>query len=224
MSGKNVAVALAAVSILVTAGTAFGDAAREILDATGVKGGLVVHLGCGDGKLTAALCAGDAYLIPGLDSDAANVDKAREHVRSLGLYGKVSIDRQTAGRLPYVDDLVNLLVAQRLGDVPMVEVMRVLCPGGVAYVRGDDGTWRKTVKPRGEDIDEWTHWLHDAGGNAVAHDTRVGPPRRMQWVAGPLWSRGHEVPSSVGGVVTAAGRIVYALDEGQSGIYDLPSK
>ena len=29
--------------------------ARKILDVTGVKGGLVVHLGCSDGKLTAAL-------------------------------------------------------------------------------------------------------------------------------------------------------------------------
>lgn len=31
------------------------SSAREILDATGVKGGLIVHVGCGDGKLTAAL-------------------------------------------------------------------------------------------------------------------------------------------------------------------------
>ena len=29
--------------------------AREILDATGVRGGLLVHRGSGDGKLTAAL-------------------------------------------------------------------------------------------------------------------------------------------------------------------------
>ena len=46
----------------------------------------------------------------------------------------------------------------------------------------------------------------------------------MQWVAEPLWSRGHELTSSVGAVVTAAGRIFYALDEGQPGIYALPSK
>ena len=31
--------------------------ARKILSETGIKGGLVVHLGCGDGKLTAALRA-----------------------------------------------------------------------------------------------------------------------------------------------------------------------
>ena len=31
------------------------EEARQILAATGVKGGLVVHIGCGDGRLTAAL-------------------------------------------------------------------------------------------------------------------------------------------------------------------------
>ncbi|MEA3225187.1 MAG: hypothetical protein U9Q07_04490 [Planctomycetota bacterium] len=34
-----------------------GKQAGRILAETGVKGGLVVHLGCGDGKLTAALRA-----------------------------------------------------------------------------------------------------------------------------------------------------------------------
>lgn len=43
------------------------DLARDILDATGVKGGLIVHLGCGDGKLTAALRVNDRYLVHGLD-------------------------------------------------------------------------------------------------------------------------------------------------------------
>ncbi len=31
--------------------------AEEILKESGVKGGFVVHIGCGDGRLTAALCA-----------------------------------------------------------------------------------------------------------------------------------------------------------------------
>ena len=35
------------------------ERARHILEATGVKGGLIVHLGCGDGRLTAALRASD---------------------------------------------------------------------------------------------------------------------------------------------------------------------
>ena len=33
--------------------------AREIIAVAGVQGGMVVHLGCGDGKLTAALRVND---------------------------------------------------------------------------------------------------------------------------------------------------------------------
>ena len=40
--------------------------AKQILAAAGVQSGLIVHLGCGDGRLTAALRAGDAYVVHGL--------------------------------------------------------------------------------------------------------------------------------------------------------------
>ena len=93
--------------------------AKKILDATGVKGGLIVHIGCGDGKLTAALRASDSYLVHGLDTDAEDVTKAREHIRSLGLYGPVSADTFDGRNLPYVDSLVNLVVAEDLDGVPM---------------------------------------------------------------------------------------------------------
>jgi len=81
-----------------------GGPAEEILAAAGVQGGLVVHLGCGDGTLTAALHASDSYLVHGLDADAASVAKARAHIRSLGLYGPVSVDLWAgAPRLPYAE-------------------------------------------------------------------------------------------------------------------------
>lgn len=208
-------------SLTLTAGTIHAaktedDQARQILDASGVKGGLIVHLGCGDGRLTAALHANDCYLVQGLDEDVAG---ARQYLQSLGLYGNVTAEAWTGERLPYVDGLVNLVVADRLGEVPMSEVIRVLAPLGVALIDG-----KKTVKPWPKDIDEWTHWQHDAGKNAVAHDTHVGPPRHVQWVAEPLWDRGHEVISSVGATVTARGRIFSVVDEGQTSIYSLPSK
>jgi SAM-dependent methyltransferase len=186
--------------------------AKEILDATGVKGGLIVHLGCDDGKLTAALRADDKYLVHGLDTDPDAIAKAREHIRSLGLYGKVSVDTLDAQSLPYADNLVNLLVAGDLGRVPMAECLRVLAPGGAAYIKSD-GKWDKVAKPRPDEIDEWTHHLHDAGGNAVANDQVVGPPQRLQWTAGPLWARSHGWTPSVTAMVSAGGRLFYICDE-----------
>ncbi|NQT51975.1 PQQ-binding-like beta-propeller repeat protein, partial [bacterium] len=194
---------------LASAGAAPAKEAQSILRAAGVKGGLIVHLGCGDGKLTAALRASERYLVHGLDRDAANVAKAREHIRSLGLYGPVSVDTFGGKHLPYADNLVNLLVADELlDDVPMAEMMRVLAPRGVAMVRG-----KSTVKPWPQDIDEWTHDLHDAGGNAVARDRVVGPPQHLQWTARPLWARSHGWTPSVSAMVSARGRLFAICDE-----------
>ncbi len=187
--------------------------AREILQATGVKGGLIVHLGSGGGRLTAALGAGDSYLVHGLDADLANLAKAREHIRKLGLYGKVSVGHLAGKRLPYADNLVNLVVAEGPVGAAAGEIVRVLAPGGVAYTKGADGQWAKTVKPRPAQIDEWTHHLHDAGGNAVAHDRVVGPPRHLQWTAGPRWARSHGYTPSVSAMVSAGGRLFYLCDE-----------
>ena len=48
------------------------ELAKQILDTTGIKGGLIAHIGCGDGELTAALHINDSYLIHGLDIDAVD--------------------------------------------------------------------------------------------------------------------------------------------------------
>ena len=227
MSGRRLG---SAVAVFVAAGlaglaarpamaAAEEELAREILKATAVRGGLVVHVGCGDGRLTAALRAGDAYLVQGLDTDAANVAAAREHLQSLGVYGKVAVDTFDGVRLPYADNLANLVVSEDLAGVAMAEVMRVLAPLGTAYVK-TGGKWTKTVKPRPAEIDEWTHFLHGPDNNAVAADTVVGPPTSYQWTAGPLWARSHEIRPSIRGMVTAAGRLFYLHDEGPIGIFD----
>ncbi|GAH58437.1 unnamed protein product, partial [marine sediment metagenome] len=188
-----------------------------------MKGGLVVHINCGDGKLTAALGAGDSFLAHGLDENAQALQAANKHIRSLGLCGKVTVERWSGEELPYIDNLVNLVVAENLGRVSMKEVMRVLSPGGAAYVKSKS-KWTKTYKPRPRDIDEWTHFLHDASGNAVSEDQVAGPPRRMQWLAAPEWSRNHHKLASISSVVSAQGRLFYILDEATAGSMLVPGR
>lgn len=110
-----------------------GRTAREILEQSGIQDGLIVHLGCGDGRLTAALRAGEGYLVHGLDRDSARRERAREHVCSGGLYGSVCIGSWDGRRLPHAENLVNLTVAQEPGAVAMEEMLRCLAPGGVAW-------------------------------------------------------------------------------------------
>lgn len=197
--------------------------AAEIIETSGIQGGLIVHLGCGDGQLTAALRLNDRYQVHGLDRDGANVDTARQSIRRSGLYGDVAVDRMDGSDLPYIDNLINLVVVDEAGEVADEEIERVLTPGGVACKRVD-GQWTARVKPRPKNIDDWTHFLHDAGGNAVAHDEVVGPPRHLQWVGNPRWSRHHDRMASMSALVSAGGRLFYIMDEGSRISIQMPSK
>ncbi|MDP6545451.1 MAG: PQQ-binding-like beta-propeller repeat protein [Phycisphaerae bacterium] len=207
------------VCLAVVIGSATLDAAEltpaDALKASGVKGGLVVHLGCGDGKLTASLRANDSGLVHGLDSDAKNISAARERIAKANLSGKVTFDVLRSDSLPYIDNLVNLIVAEDLGNIPPAEAMRVLRPGGVLQTRKGD-KWTARVKPRPKEIDDWTHFLHSASGNAVSNDTVVAPPRHMQWLAAPVWSRNHHKLASISSIVTRDGRLFYIMDSGPS--------
>ncbi|MHC4596784.1 MAG: hypothetical protein ACYS19_17790, partial [Planctomycetota bacterium] len=64
LSAKSVCVLLVLCMLSVITAQAEGpeQKAKQILDTTNIKGGLIVHIGCGDGKLTAALRVGDSYL------------------------------------------------------------------------------------------------------------------------------------------------------------------
>ncbi len=211
-----------ALTLLICTAHAADDAA-SLLATSGVKGGIVVQLGIGDGSLTAALRANDSYQVQGLDTDAAKVAAAREAISAKGAYGPVSVDRFDGKTLPYIDNLVNLIVAEDLGGVPMEEVKRVLVPLGVALVK-EGGAWKKTTKTWSDQLDEWTHYYYSAKGNAVSKDKQVGPPSRLQWVGSPRWSRHHDRMSSVSAQVTSAGRLYYIMDEGSRISILMPSK
>jgi outer membrane protein assembly factor BamB len=215
--------------------TAQEQQARRILDAAGVKGGLMVHLGCGDGKLTAALHTSDRLLVCGLDADANNVAAARKYIDSLGLYGKVTAEQYDGKDLPYGDNMVNLIVVDAGAAPSPGEIERVLVPKGKLVVRsgltleckglervGEFGGWTQYVKPWPADIDQWTHFLHDASGNAVSKDKRVRNPRHTQWHAEPRFARDHDSLASLSAMTSSDGRLFYIYDEGTVSIIHRP--
>ena len=221
MNMKYACMPVLVVTMLVSSIASGAESAAQILKTSGVRGGLVVHVGCGEGKLTAALRVNDSYLVHGLDSDPAKVKAARENISSAGGYGKVSAAVFDGKKLPYAENTVNLVVVSAGFKIADAEILRALTPGGVALVGG-----KKLTKPVPDNIDDWSHFLQGPENNPVAEDTVIGPPRHMQWTAGPRWLRSHEVPTGISSMVTAGGRIFYTLDEGPIGITDsrLPEK
>jgi len=75
----------------------YREQAQQILGTAGVKGGLIVHVGCGDGKLTAALRASDSFLVHGLDRDVEAVQKLVGTFSPLASTGRLPWTTSTAG-------------------------------------------------------------------------------------------------------------------------------
>ncbi len=212
--GVTVLVVLLAANMAVAAG------ATEILKATGATGGLVVHVGCGDGTMTAALGVREGYLVQGLDTSGGNVEAARKHISSKGLYGKVTARAFDGKTLPYRDNTVNLVVVTDPAcRVPADEITRVLAPEGAAWICG-----KKRVKPRPAAIDEWTHYHHNPQGTMVGLDKVVAPLGGIQWMASPKWLRNHDFMTGMHAMVSAGGRVFYVIDEGLRNHIFLPPK
>ncbi len=113
--------------------------ASKLLKAVESPSGLIVHLGVSDGALTRALSSDGKFLVHGLSGNPENVARARRTIGSWKILdGAVSVEHASYERLPYADNLVNVLVAD---DVPALlqqglslrDVFRVLRPNGIAY-------------------------------------------------------------------------------------------
>ncbi|MCA9177589.1 MAG: PQQ-binding-like beta-propeller repeat protein [Planctomycetales bacterium] len=196
--------------------------ATEILRHSGVAGGVIVHLGAGDGELTAAL-SGPSRVVLGLCRDSAEVERARSKHVSHEHYGAFLFDTLAGKALPLIDNTVNLVIIGPGESVAKEELLRVLTPGGKA-VQLPIGSEAVLQKPVPAEIDQWTHYLHDASGNAVAHDEVVGPPKHLQWLGHPRWSRHHDRMASMSALVSSAGRLYYIMDEGSRVSIQLPAK
>lgn len=192
--------------------------ADEILNASGVKGGLVVVIGCDDPTTAAGLRANEKYTVQCLDTDDDKIDEARKSIKSMGDYGMVSVAKFDGKTLPYVGNLVNLIVSEK-SKVERDEIMRVLAPGGVAIINGD-----RITKPVPPEIDEWQQHFHGADNNAVAQDSVVGPPRHFQWINDPQWARSHMTLPSITSLISSGGRLFTIEDRASIEHPALPGK
>ena len=215
----------------------------EMIGFAGVPGGIGVVVGAEDASLALALAKQGSFTVQCLFSDDEKCRAARKAIDEIGVYGVVSADTLDSKRLPYTNNLLNLVVIDTWAEqasrgLVVKEILRVLAPLGTAWLRTSspdeaeklstqlkgkaveglsrfDGDLRmvRFKRPWPEDIDQWSHFLHGADGNPVARDRVVGPPQHYQWVSWPMWQRSHETDSSVSTMVTAQGRLFFIVDE-----------
>ena len=202
----------------------FAGEAETILEESGIRGGLVLHLGCGGGELTGALGGSERYQVHGLAVTVEDLAAARQRLTAAGVYGRISADRLESANLPFVDNLINLVVADDLAGVPMAEIQRVLCPNGVAMIKRPDGSYEKTVKAWPKSIDEWTHYFH---GSVATRWRRTRWSARRRGCSGSAARAGRATTTawrSMSALVTGGGRMFYIMDEGSRVSIQLPSQ
>jgi len=172
-----------------------------------IQQGLVVLVDCKD--VPEHLRANKLLRVHGLTQDAARIQSLRKTLLAQKAADTVSISSYDGRSLPYVNNLVNLIIAPETTTVPVEEMLRVLVSLGRAIIGG-----RVVTKPWPKEMDEWSHYLHGADNNAVANDRLIGAPKHMQWLGGPLWSRSHDRLASTSAIASTRGRNYYIMDEG----------
>lgn len=196
--------------------------ADELIERSGVEGGLVVVLD--SEQITSEMRVNDRYLVQGLFADDKSKLDAREHIQSKGVYGPVTVKSWDGERLPYLDNMVNLLIVpEKARGVSTEEVMRALAPNGVHMIN-DGSQWSAHRKEWPDSIDDWTHWLHSPDNNAVSGDAYKEIPRGMQWIQNPRWWKSHELAPPFSAMVSAKGRLFYIADESLPGIANVPDR
>jgi outer membrane protein assembly factor BamB len=234
---------------LLIAPTAMGQQASELVgqfrSTLDQRRGLCVYMGGTDVTVPLLLCDGGKHIVNILTPRSADLDAIRARIADRQLLGMVTAEQVAPGHLPHSTNLVNLVVVDQLdmqlaAGLDLQEVLRVLAPGGVAWIGQskpggrlnaaglrqhlekagiegasivkENGLWAQIVKPRPETMDTWTHNKYDATNNPVSRDQLIGVPRGVRWLAGPSWPTGHR-KQSVPTVVASSQRLVYVFQD-----------
>lgn len=163
------------------------SSAVSLVQETGIRAGLVVHIGNGGPESTVALAKCGEFVVHRLVTDPSKLDEVRKGIRGAGVYGKVSAEVWRQADLPYAERLVNIVVADAGCVTPDAEILRALAPRGTGLIRKDGG-WRKVTKPVLQGMDDWRTLKRGIDGNPVSRDDLAfrKVPNNIRWVNASL--------------------------------------
>ena len=196
--------------------SAVAAAAEVPANLVGTPRGLIVRVGGGEPAEAVGWAKTGEALVQDLVADRAAADRLHAAAREAGVSGLADAviwdAGESEGRLPYTDNLVDLLIVPRAGTVAEGEIERVLVPGTGRVLIFTAGQWKSVFKPMPERYDEWPQYDYDAARTQISHDGAIGVPTGLQWKAGRDRSLGK---SGSSGVRVAAGRLLHHADAGK---------
>ena len=169
----------------------WGEAAEEILSATGTRRGYALVLGLADGRLAAQLARRSELTVYAVDPDHDKVAAVRRMLETAGLQGgRVVAECWPIQRVPYADYFANLIVFESAmldGRYPedAAAVARMLKPMGGTLVLGSPAADMRAV-----DEQTKTRWRQAAplAGAAFRDHGRWATFRRGEVPGGGQWT------------------------------------
>ncbi len=167
----------------------FADSADEILKEYGRKKGLCVVLGAGsngNGDLCYQLAAKSDMIIHGIATTLQTKHKARGFAEKNNLIGQIQIEQIELNPLPYVDNLINLLIIEDISILEKIdkkEIQRVVAPYGLIFKK-EKGKWEFNSKKRLKSYGTWLHPSGDYGWNRTTTDEHIVSNPGVHWQDG----------------------------------------
>jgi outer membrane protein assembly factor BamB len=254
MTRRSLAIALSVSALsLVPANTPALDQASanalatDFLAQLGRSGGGIASLpAAGDGMLARSILQSSRMWVHAMNPDNGSVAAVLSLVELTGQMGtRAWVEKGTPARLPYTDNLVDMVVVTNLADADLAgvsadEILRVLSPNGMAFIG------RATSEGTGLSAAALTAWAGGRAGwrvvsNALGtwavctrpvpanHDdwthmlhgpdnNPVSTDSSIKWPYLPQWRQKPYSASRFCGLVTANGRAYVALNLRPSGI------
>lgn len=169
--------------------------ARHVLDMAGISKGLCSIIGCGDGAMARAVADSSEFIVHVIDPCGYAIADLEDAADKDGVYGwRLVAEAAALSRLPYADNLVDVLAAVELSDtalaeLPASEVLRVLRPKGKAVIGGPAATGLTA-----DVLKKWWEGVGSGAGKIVKDDmgvwvlmTKPRPEGADDW---PHWEHG----------------------------------
>jgi outer membrane protein assembly factor BamB len=204
-----------ALSLAVPVANAGEAKASALLKTSGISGGICLVIG-GDAKLAAELASSSKLYVRLHTRDEERALAAGAQFAAGELRNRIGVSSHRLDPMPYISNLLNLIVVGDVAGLKPKELVRVLAPGGVLAVKGSLKTDLKKFgsaagfdlyrKPAyGPDQD----WGGSAGNSSLgnsAQKSRLKPSANIRWRAEP---RHHRMSNNYETMICAGGRTFY---------------
>lgn len=192
---------------LFASGAAGGVSPEDVVRAVGADQGICIVLGADAADLALDL-ADETELLIYMQVRGSDTPKLRQRIERAGLYGSRILVGTGARRLCLADSIADVVVSEYVA-FPAEEILRVLRPGGKAFLKG-----RTIDKAFPEGVDDWSHPYHGPDNNPQSDDEVVVAPYLTQFLAEPRYAPLPQVAvASAGRVFKAFGHVAFKVRE-----------